>query len=131
MAGNQDALVPPDARMKQLHVLVSMPQKRPNAFPPPAAIIANGIKLVSRIDAGKAKRFGAVSDENGVIRWRYGPRRTRDSWTPGNPLRKPDFIFFERDEKDALTIRRISLFPSIFNLLEADNLMGTLRYFYS
>ena len=113
--------------MKLLHVLVSMPQNRPNAFPPPHAIIVNGIKLVSRIYARTAKRVGAVSDENGVVRWRYGPHRTRDSWTPGNPLRKPDFVFSERDEKDALTIRRISLFPSIFHLLEADNLVGTLR----
>ena len=113
--------------MKQPHVLVSMLQKRPNVFPPPPDIIAKGIKLVSRIAAGTARRVGAVSDQNGFIRWRYGPHRTRDSWTLENPLRKPDFVFFEPDERDALKIRRVSLFPSVFNLLEEGNLIGTVR----
>jgi hypothetical protein len=113
--------------MKQPHVPVSMLQKRPNVFPPPPDIIAKGIKLVSRIAAGTARRVGAVSDQHGFIRWRYGPHRTRHSWTLGNPLRKPDFVFFERDERDALKIRRVSLFPSVFNLLEEGNLIGTVR----
>jgi hypothetical protein len=119
--------MPPDARIKSLHVLTSMFQKRPNVFPPPPDIIASGIKLVSRIAAGTARRVGAVSDENGFIRWRYGPHRARDSWTPGNPLRKPDFVFFERDERDALKIRRVSMFPSVFNLLEEGKLIGNVR----
>jgi hypothetical protein len=70
---------------------------------------------------------GAVSDQHGFICWRYGLHRTRHSWTLGNPLRKPDFVFFERDERDALKIRRVSLFPSVFNLLEEGNLIGTVR----
>jgi hypothetical protein len=102
-------------------------QKRPNVFPPPPDIIANGIKLVSRIASGTERRVGAVSDENGSIRWRYRPHQGRDSWTIGNPLRKPDFVFFERDERDALKIRRVSLFPSVFNLLEEGNVIGKVR----
>jgi len=101
-------------------------QKRPYVFPPPPDVIASGIKLVSRIASGTKGRVGAVSDENGSIRWRYRPHQG-DSWTTGNPLRKPDFVFFERDERDALKMCRVLLFPSVFNLLEEGNTIGKVR----
>ena len=95
-------------------------------FPPPPDAVANGTKLVSRIAKGAPTRVGTVSDENGKIRWHYAPHRTCESWSSGNPLRKPDFVLFEDGRIEALRIRRISLFPSLFNVLERGKIIGTV-----
>lgn len=108
---------------------MTMPPEQRKIFPPPADAIASGAKLVSRISLAPVgpKRVGTISDENGHIRWRYGPHPTHDSWGVGNPLSKPDFVLFEDDQTEAFRIRRISFFPSAFCIMEKGKFIGRIR----
>jgi hypothetical protein len=68
-----------------------------------------------------------VRDEQGTVRWRYGIRANSSNWGLGNPLKKPDFILSEPDEQDLTIIRRVSFVPSVFQILESGEPIGTVR----
>ena len=106
-----------------------MVTRKQNALSPPHDAISNGIKLVSRIARTKTgpRRVGTISNEDGAILWHYGPHPTRESWSAGNPLRKPDLIFLEDERTEILRIRRISLFPSVFIMVEKNETIGSIR----
>ena len=96
---------------------------------PDKECLAQGAKYICQIERGDKGRNGVVRDEQGVIRWRYG---TRENWPPGrwveNPFSKLDFVISaEGEPKDELVIRRISLVPSIFKIMEAGNTVGRIR----
>jgi hypothetical protein len=88
--------------------------------------IEHGTKLLSRIHRGAYSRDGEVRDEQGTVRWRYG-RTNSFKGGLGNPLKKPDFILSEPDEKNQTIIRRVSFVPSVFQILEAIEPIGTVR----
>jgi hypothetical protein len=68
-----------------------------------------------------------VLDEKGSIRWRYGVRNDAFGRRPGNPFNKPDFVIANSDTKDEVIIRRASFIPPVFNIMEADRVIGRVR----
>ena len=100
---------------------------RTRAVAPDAECIAHGTKFRSQIDRGVDGHSGAVLDEKGTIRWRYGVRNDAFGRHPGNPFNKPDFVIAKPDAKDEVIIRRVSFIPSVFNIMEADKVIGTVR----
>jgi hypothetical protein len=89
--------------------------------------IANGTKLICQIHRGPVRRNGEVKDEQGSLRWSYATRANPSGGVLGNPLNKPDFVFAELDEKDETIIRRVSLIPSTFDIVESGAVIGTIR----
>jgi hypothetical protein len=62
-----------------------------------------------------------------VIRWRYAFRKNASGRVPRNPFNKPDFVIAEPDAKDELIIRRASFIPPVFNIIEADRIIGAVK----
>jgi hypothetical protein len=91
--------------------------------------IANGAKYVFRIDRGGLNRSGKIFDERGDVCWQYDVRRNPEGRTLRNPLNKPDFVFMDAPGQAELVIRRISLIPSRFQILDGSDSIGqiTLR----
>jgi hypothetical protein len=70
---------------------------------------------------------GAVLDEHEVIRWRYRIRKSSSVRRLGNPFNKPDFVIADSDGRDEVVIRRASLIPPVFNIIEAGRIIGRVR----
>ena len=97
------------------------------AIAPNKECIARGTKFHCQIERGADSQSGAVRNEQGIIRWRYGIRNNASGRRPGNPFNKPDFIIVDPDANDELTIRRASFAPSVFNIIEAGRVIGRIR----
>jgi hypothetical protein len=97
------------------------------AVAPDKDCIEHGEKLFCLIHRGASSRDGEVRDEQGTVRWRFGIRANPSNWGLGNPLKKPDFVLSEPDQKNETIIRRASFVPSVFKILEAGELIGTVR----
>jgi hypothetical protein len=97
------------------------------AVAPDAECIAQGHKFLSQIDRGTGGHTGAVLDEHGVIRWRYGNRRNPAGRSLGNPFNKPDFVVHDPDREGEVVIRRASFIPPSFDILEAGKIVGRVN----
>ena len=104
-----------------------MQRNRTRAVAPDGECIAQDHKFLGQIDRGMDGHSGAVMDEQGVIRWRYGIRKTPPLAAWGNPFNKPDFVIADPDGRDEVVIRRASFIPSVFNIMAADRVIGTVR----
>jgi hypothetical protein len=88
--------------------------------------LARGAKYLSAIDADAWNR-GEVIDENDAVRWRYFPRRSAANRGWGNPLRKADFVMQEAAGSGESIIRRTSLVPAVFQVLDDERPIGRIR----
>jgi hypothetical protein len=105
-----------------------MPAKKQKLIPPDEQTCKDGTKLLCKIHRQKDSHSGTVTDDQGVVRWRYGVRKTaRGPWR-GNPWCKPDFfIHAEGDPAAEIVIRRVSFIPSIFEIIEGRQSIGRIR----
>ena len=104
-----------------------MQRNRTRAVAPDGECIAQGHKFLGQIHRGMDGHSGAVMDEHGVIRWRYGIRKNAPARRLGNPFNKPDFVIADPDGRDEVVIRRASFIPPVFNIMAADRVIGTVR----
>lgn len=89
--------------------------------------LANGHKFFSQIDRGTDGHSGAVLDEQGAIRWRYGTRKKPSGRRLGNPFNKPDFVIADPDGRGEVVICRTSFIPPVFNIMEAGRIIGRVK----
>jgi hypothetical protein len=89
--------------------------------------IAHGTKALSQIHRGAYVRSGEIRDDQDKILWLYGPRKRGSGWGLRNPFGKPDFVILSPDAKDEVIVRRASFVPPVFNIMEAGNVVGTIR----
>ena len=104
-----------------------MRPNRTTTVVPDQECIANGHKFFSQIDRGTDRHSGAVQDEQGVIRWRYGTGKNPCGRHLGNPFNKPDFVIADADERDEVVICRASFIPPVFNIMEAGRIIGRVK----
>lgn len=104
-----------------------MQRNRTRTVAPDGECIAQGHKFLGQIHRGMDGHSGAVMDEHGVIRWRYGIRKNAPARRLGNPFNKPDFVIADPDGRDEIVIRRASFIPPVFNITAADRVIGTVR----
>lgn len=104
-----------------------MRRNRRRTVAPEEECIAQGHKFVCQIGRGMDGHSGAVLDEHGVIRWRYGIRKNASARRLGNPFNKPDFVIAGADGKDEVVIRRASFIPPVFDIIEAGRVIGRVR----
>jgi hypothetical protein len=104
-----------------------MRSNRTTTVVPDEGCIANGHKFFSQIDRGTDGHSGAVLDEQGAIRWRYGTRENPSVCRLGNPFNKPDFVIADPDGRDEVVISRASFIPPVFNIMEAGRIIGRVR----
>lgn len=97
------------------------------AVAPDEECIAHGTKLLCQIHRGMSSHAGEMRDEQDKVRWQYRNRAHSANWNLGNPLKKPDFVIAEPGSKDEMVIRRVSLAPSVFKIIEAGKVIGTIR----
>ncbi len=102
-------------------------RNRARAVAPDEECLARGTKFRCQIDRAADGHDGAVQDEHGIIRWRYGIRRNAAGRSPGDPFNKPDFVIAQPDARDEVIIRRASFIPSVFNIIEAGRVIGRIR----
>jgi len=112
---------------KQESFLVLSPGMRRNNTWPTEEGIARGTKVLCQIDRGADGHTGALWDEKGIIRWRYGLRKNGPGWGRGNPFNKRDFVVAEPDAGNEVIIRRDSFLPPVFNIIGAGTIIGTIR----
>lgn len=81
-------------------------------------------------------QISTASDSSGWIRtqpeatdfrWQFGTEPKRSAWSPLNLLRKPDFVVRDQEMREVLRIRRLSRIPSRFEVIQAGELVGTIR----
>jgi hypothetical protein len=89
--------------------------------------IAHGHKFLCKIDQGTDGHSGAVLNEHGAIRWRYGTRKNPSVRSLGNPFSKPDFVIADSDGRDEVVIRRASFVPPVFDIMETGGIIGRVR----
>lgn len=104
-----------------------MQRNRTRAAAPDEECIAHGHKFLCQIDRGMDGHCGAIMDEHGVIRWRYGIRKNASARRLGNPFNKPDFVMTDPDGRDEIVIRRASFIPPVFSIIEAGRVVGRVR----
>lgn len=86
----------------------------------------HGAGYTCLMDAKARNRSGKVFDEHGVLRWQYRFRTNAEGRTRRNPLNKPDFIFADTNGRGEVVIRRTSLIPSCFDVLEGNDVIGRI-----
>lgn len=91
---------------------------------PDKTTVENGAKYCFVLDQENRFRTGKIWTENGNIEWHYGPQRNPLRYSLRNPFNKPDFAVFDKDERLTVAIRRVSLFPSRFQILNDDSVVG-------
>jgi hypothetical protein len=79
-----------------------------------------GGKYVFQIDLRRNDYPGLIRNEYGVILWAYQTRPRRHIWSLLNVFGKPEFILLDPEGSDVLRIRRISRFPTCFEMTEKD-----------
>jgi hypothetical protein len=105
---------------------MKMRRNKKRAIAPDEECIAQGTKLLCQIHRGASSRSGELRDEQGNIRGRYGRSGTVSRWGLSNPFKQPDFAIVERDARE-LIIRRVSFIPAVFNIIEAERVIGTIK----
>lgn len=101
-----------------------MRRNRTRAVAPDEECVAQGHKFHCQIDPGVEGHSGAVMDEHGVIRWRYGIRKNASTRRLRNPFNKPDFVIADPEGRVEVVIRRASFIPPVFNIIEAGRVIG-------
>jgi hypothetical protein len=101
-------------------------RNKKRATAPDEGCIAQGTKILCQIHRGASSRSGELRDEQGNIRGRYGRNGTVSRWGLRNPFKKPDFGVVEPDARE-LIIRRVSFIPPVFNIIDADRVIGTIK----
>lgn len=104
-----------------------MQRNRTRSVLPDPECVAHGVKFCSQIDRGRGGHSGALLDENGSIRWRYGTRNNPFSLRRENPFNKPDFVISGPDAIDEAIIRRASFIPSVFNIMQTGAVIGRVE----
>jgi hypothetical protein len=104
-----------------------MQPKRTTTVVPDRECIANGHKFFSQIERRTDGHSGAVLDERGAIRWRYGIRKNPSVRRLRNPFNKPDFVVADPNGRDEVVIRRASFIPPVFNIMEAGRIVGRVK----
>lgn len=104
-----------------------MRRNRTTRVAPDQECIAEGHKFLCQIDRGMDGHSGAVLDEHGVIRWRYGRRKNASGPRLANPFSKPDFVIADSEGRGEVVISRASFIPPVFNLMEAGRIIGRVR----
>ena len=97
------------------------------AIAPDQDCVVRGAKFRCRIDRGAGGHTGAVYDEHGDLRWRYGVRKNDRGRSWKNPLNKKDFVVADPQTGEEIFLRRASFFPSSFTVNDARGLRGTVR----
>lgn len=99
----------------------------PDISEPDEHSLVYGAKYFCEIDRGCRGRTGRISDEQGMLRWRYRFQRSpsRRRWT--NPFNKPDFIVEDADGRIEAIIRRASFIPPVFHIIAANGIIGRVR----
>jgi hypothetical protein len=95
--------------------------------PPDEQCIAHGRKFFCQIDRGMGGHDGTVTDEHGVVRWRYGTRKNSSAYRFANPFNKPDFVIAAPDGSDEVVIRRLSFVPPVFSILRSGTVIGSIK----
>jgi len=103
-----------------------MRRDRVRAVVPTKECVAGGTKFCCQIDRAADGHSGAVRDEQGRIRWRYGMRKSSGRGR-GNPFNKPDFVVAEPDSTNEVVIRRASFIPSVFNIIKTGRVVGRIK----
>jgi hypothetical protein len=93
---------------------------------PDGDCIARGAKFRCLIDRRLYGHSGAVYDEHGDVRWRYGVRESYLGRSWGNPLDKMDFIVTDPQTGEEIVLRRVSFFPSRFTITDTQGERGTV-----
>lgn len=83
-----------------------------------------GAKYCIALDVENRCRTGKIWNEHGDVEWHYGPRRNPLGYSLRNPLNKPDYVFFDFNEQEMVTIRRVSFVPSRFQVLVRGHVAG-------
>ena len=94
---------------------------------PDEECIAHGAKYYCQIDRGWRGRSGRISDEQEVVRWRYGVRRHPSGRGWANPFNKADFVVEGADGQMETVIRRASFVPPVFHIMDRDRVIGRIR----
>lgn len=100
---------------------------RTRTVAPDEESVAHSNKFRCQIDRGADGHSGAVLDDKDIIRWRYGTRNDASASRQGNPFNKPDFVIAEPDSRGEVIIRRASFIPSVFIIIEASRIIGSVR----
>jgi hypothetical protein len=88
--------------------------------------IAEGTKLLCQIHRRTSSRSGELRDEQGIVRGRFGRSASASRWGLRNPFKKADFAIVEPGARE-LIIRRVSFIPPVFNIIEAERVIGTIK----
>jgi|SRR5579872_1191346 len=97
------------------------------AIGPDDLCIEKGTKLLCEIYKGYSRRDGEMRDEVNQSRWQFRRNKATFRSLLRHPLKRPDFVATEQDNKDEVVIRRGSLIPSVFNIIERGRTVGTIR----
>ncbi len=114
------------------YCLLTLPSRirragRNMATAPDEGCVAHGAKFGCRIDRGTDGHSGAVYNEHGDVRWRYGVRRNDLGRSWGNPFNKKDLVVADPQTGEEIVLRRVSFFPSRFTITDAEGVRGTVR----
>ena len=88
--------------------------------------IANGAKHCCVIDLENRSRTGKVLNDDGDVEWRYEQTPNPLKYSLRNPFNKPDFVVTDLDGQRSVRIRRMSLIPSCYDMLEGDDVVGQI-----
>lgn len=94
--------------------------------PPDEDSVTNGAKHCCVIDLDNRCRTGMVLDEDGDVAWRYEQMPNQLKYSFRNPFNKADFVVSDLDGQRRVCIRRTSLIPSRYGILEGDDTVGQI-----
>ncbi len=93
---------------------------------PDAEIIEHGDKYVFGIE-NTLDFSGVILEASGIIRWRYQTSPRRSPYSLFNLIRKPDFVLLNPDGLELLRICQHKRLPPIFQIIERNRVVGTIR----
>ena len=100
---------------------------RPRHMPPNEVCLAQGAEFFCQIDRGGRGWTGRISDEHGIVRYRYRFQHVAQKRGWANPFNKPEFVVENADGEVELIIRRASFAPPVFSIIEVNNVVGWIR----
>lgn len=70
---------------------------------------------------------GIILSEPDVTRWRFTTNPKRNPWSPLNLFSNPQFVVTDRNEQEALRVRRNTRFPPRFEMIEDGKPVGIIK----
>jgi hypothetical protein len=86
-----------------------------------------GARYCFRIDRTSTTRTGEIWGDPGVVRWRYEKRASPPGPFLQNPFHKLEHVVKDLEGRDVVVIRRTSLIPSVFEIIDTGKCVGTIR----